>query len=192
LANGALMRARSRQAKWPPTRTHVGAAIEKAIAEGDWPGARVLIERELAQRPDGHWLLSRLALTYYEQFDYARALEIESQARTLAPDCPLVLWGYAGTLEMLHRPQEALAIYEEIVARGINALAADPCGEGYARACGLFVDSLYRSAKCWRTLGDRARARTLIEECSAKRTAGCHSIYSDNEIEKFANRLGQP
>jgi len=189
-ANGPPMRSRSRQAKWPPSRTHVWAAIEKAIAEHDWPGARVLIERELARNPDSHFLLSRLALTYYEQFDYARALEIESQAHALAPDCPLVLWGYAGALDMLDRPQEAIAVYEEIIARGINALATDPCGEGYARACGLFVDSLYRSAKCWRDLGDRERARALVEECLAKRTAGCHSIYPDNEVQKFANQLG--
>ncbi|HEV2739432.1 MAG TPA: hypothetical protein VGU66_12685 [Candidatus Elarobacter sp.] len=141
-------------------------------------------------QPDSHWLLSRLALTYYEQFEYARALEIEEKARALAPDCPLVLWGYAGALEMLDRPQEAIVVYEEIIGRGIQALATDPCGEGYARACGLFVDSLYRSAKCWLTFGDRERARALIEQSLAKRGPGCESIYADREVQKFATQLG--
>lgn len=184
------MRSRSRQSKWPPSRSHVGAAINKAISNDDWPGARVLIERELKLQPDSHWLLSRLALTYYEQFEYARALEIEEKARALAPDCPLVLWGYAGALEMLDRPQEAIVVYEEIIGRGIQALATDPCGEGYARACGLFVDSLYRSAKCWLTFGDRERARALIEQSLAKRGPGCESIYADREVQKFATQLG--
>ncbi len=184
------MRSRSRQSKWPQSRSHVGAAINKAISNDEWAGARVLIERELQLQPDSHWLLSRLALTYYEQFEYARALEIEEQAKALAPDCPLVLWGYAGSLEMLDRPNEAIVVYEEIIGRGIQALATDPCGEGYAWACGLFVDSLFRSAKCWRTLGDRERARALIEQSVAKRGVGCESIYTDGEVEKFAGQLG--
>ncbi len=91
---------------------------------------------------------------------------------------------------MLDRPQEAIVVYEEIIGRGIQALATDPCGEGYARACSLFVDSLYRSAKCWRTWGDRERARALIEQSLAKRGPGCESIYNDGEVQKFAGQLG--
>jgi len=184
------MRRRSRQSKWPPSRSHIGAAINKAILEEDWAGARALIERELELRPDSHWFWNRLALTYYEQFEYARALEFDQRAKALAPDCPLVLWGYAGSLQMLDRPKEAIEVYQEIIDRGIQALATDPCGEGYARACGLFVDSLYRSAQCWRALGDRERARALVEQSLAKRGVGCESIYTDSEIEKFAARLG--
>ena len=128
------MRKRSRKSKWPPSRTHVGAKIGKAIKHNDWSGARLLIESELELEAEHHWFLSRLALTYYEQHEYARALEIEERARALAPDCPLGLWGYAGALDTLGREREAIDIYDEIIERGVHALATDRSGEDIARA----------------------------------------------------------
>jgi tetratricopeptide (TPR) repeat protein len=184
------MRGRSHRSGRQAVRTHIGARIEKARTDKDWAGARELIERELEREPDNHWLLSRLAVTYYEQFEYTRALELDERAYALAPDCPLVRWGYAGSLSMLDRPREAIAVYETIIAEGTDALATGRCGEGHARACGLFVDSLYRAALCWRALGDRERARALVEQSLAKRGKGCHSIYSDREVQKFAAQLG--
>jgi hypothetical protein len=42
--------------------------IESLIAADNWKGARDLINAALQKEPDSHWLLSRLALTYYEEF----------------------------------------------------------------------------------------------------------------------------
>ena len=66
---------------------------------------------ELRRKRDDHWLLSRLALTHYEQRQYRRALHYELKALQIAPYCHLVVWGYAGTLEMLERNKEALQPY---------------------------------------------------------------------------------
>jgi tetratricopeptide (TPR) repeat protein len=82
--------------------------IEKLIAAEDWDAARAEINRRLEDAPDSHWLITRLALTYYEQYDYSRALELSEMAMELAPDCPLDLWDYAGALDMLNRPKDAL------------------------------------------------------------------------------------
>ena len=68
-----------------------GAEIEGLLASEDWTGARRAIRLRLRHAPDDHWLLSRLALTYYEQRKYKKALEIERQALRLAPRCPLAL-----------------------------------------------------------------------------------------------------
>ena len=38
--------------------------------------------------------------------DYQEALRWVEKAREIAPDCPLVLWDYAGTLDMLGRERE--------------------------------------------------------------------------------------
>lgn len=84
--------------------------IEDAIKRDDWKGARQLVRAALRQQPDSHWLLARLALTYYEEFDYERALAFGQQAYELAPHCPLVLWDLAGTLDMLGRHRDAIAI----------------------------------------------------------------------------------
>ena len=56
-------------------------------------------------------MISRLALTHYEELEYEKALELDQQALALAPSCPLALWGYAGSLEMLSR-EHALKIYQ--------------------------------------------------------------------------------
>lgn len=104
--------------------------IEKALDDDDWVGARHLIEAALEGQPDDHWLLTRLGLTYYEQRHYEQALAYSSRALALAPECPLVLWDYAGALEMLDRPEEALQIYQRLVDRGVDSIAYGECGEG--------------------------------------------------------------
>lgn len=167
-----------------------GAAIERLIAEEEWEAARRLIQAEIDKEPEAsHWLLTRLGLTYYEQFNYQRALELSEQAFALAPDCPLVLWDYAGTLEMLDRTQEALVIYQRIIERGIESLAYDPCGEGRARARGFYADSLYRISHCYTALGNHAKAVEAMQSALEQRGPGCQSIYPIGKLRKELNTL---
>jgi tetratricopeptide (TPR) repeat protein len=159
--------------------------IERCIECNDWEGARYLILQELDTMPeDSHWLLTRLSLTYYEQQEYQRALQLSEQAFALAPECPLVLWDYAGTLTMLDRPQEALILYQRIIERGIDSIANGPCGEGRARARGLYADSLYRMSHCYNVLGDKAKAIEMLALHLQKRGPGCHSIYSLRSVRR--------
>jgi len=169
-----------------------GAAIEAAIAADKWTKARGLIERALKIEPDIHWLLTRLGLTYYEQFDYELALEYEKKALSLAPDCPLVQWDYAGTLEMLDRPREAIKMFDGILRRDVDSLANDACGEGRARARGLRADALYRVARCYETLGDRKKAALMVRQALSERGPGCESIYPISEVRKFAATIAEP
>lgn len=164
-------------------------ALESAIAEGKWSKARGLIKRFLKSEPKNHWLLTRLGLTYYEQFDYPQALSLEKEALSLKPDCPLVQWDYAGTLQMLDRPREAIKMYDRILRRDVESLAYDECGEGRARARGLRADSLYRAAQCYELLGDRKKAAALIDLALAERGPGCQSIHPISQLRKFAARL---
>src|SRR5512139_2155962 len=111
--------------------------IEELIEKDDWVGARQEIRAKLKEYPDDHWLLTRLGLTYYEQHNYKKALEIEEKAIRLAPNCPLVLWDYAGSLQELDRHDEAIKIYRRIIAKGVDRVAFGECGEGKAWARGL-------------------------------------------------------
>lgn len=163
--------------------------IESLIEADDWKRARKVIRTALHAEPESHWLLSRLALTYYEEFKYEKALEYEMQALTLAPNCPLALWGYAGTLEMLGREREALKVYRRLVSRGADSIAYGECGEGLARARGLVADSLYRMAGCYKSLGRPRKASELLEKHFAQRGKGCHSIYPVREVRKELNEL---
>jgi hypothetical protein len=56
--------------------------IESFIAADDWKGARKVITAALRKEPDGHWLLTRLVLTYYEEFKYETALTFDEQVCT--------------------------------------------------------------------------------------------------------------
>jgi tetratricopeptide (TPR) repeat protein len=156
--------------------------IEQLIRAEDWGGARTLIEEELAAEPQNHWLLTRLALTYYEQYDYQRALQISEQAYAQAPHCPLVLWDYAGALDMLQRHEDAIRIYRQLIRRGVESIAYDKRGEGIGRARGLIADCYYRLSACYRASGrERAALRAFIKHLDM-RGPGCFSIYRLKDI----------
>jgi tetratricopeptide (TPR) repeat protein len=97
---------------------NVNCAIEAAIADEDWSGARALIVAELKKTPQDHWLLARLSTTYYEERQYSKALEIIERALRLMPNCPLALWDHAGTLSAVGRPRDALKIYSRLIKKG--------------------------------------------------------------------------
>jgi tetratricopeptide (TPR) repeat protein len=163
--------------------------IESLIAADNWKGARDLIKAALRTEPDSHWLLSRLALTYYEEFKYKEALALEEQALALAPNCPLALWGYAGSLEMLGRELDALKIYQRVIKRGAESIANGECGEGLARARGLVADCWYRMAGCYATLGNRAKELEAFDVHIDLRGPGCYSIYPLREVHKEVNQV---
>lgn len=151
--------------------------IEQAIAEEDWDSARALILAALFEKPDSHWLLTRLGLTYYEQRNYSKALEYSELALELAPECPLALWDYAGSLEMLGRTAEALSGFRKLVFRGIEPIAYGDCGEGLSWARGLVADCHYRMAHCYIRLGRRRRAVAEFRRHLTLRGPMCESIY---------------
>ena len=43
------------------------------------------------------------------------------------PSCPLVLWDYAGALQMIGRHIEALDLYARIVTLGVDGIASEEC-----------------------------------------------------------------
>lgn len=126
--------------------------VERLIVAERWTTARRVIRNLLEQRPDDHWLLSRMALTYYEQRAYETAMALDLRALEVQPTCPLALWGLAGALEMLGREVDASRLYRRLIRRGPRRLATGRCGEGVRWANGLVAD-------CWFRLGQiRARA----------------------------------
>ena len=164
--------------------------IEKLIDAEDWKGARQLIRNALRKEPDSHWLLTRLGLTYYEERHYKKALFYETQAAELAPNCPLVLWDYAGTMDMLGRNKEAIEIYRKLVKQGVDKIAYGECGEGMAWARGVVVDCLYRIAKCYEEEGQPKKALSYYEQHLKRRGSGCRSIYPINEVKRQMKEVG--
>jgi predicted Zn-dependent protease len=164
--------------------------IEKLIDAENWRGARQLIRHALRKEPDSHWLLSRLGLTYCEERNYKKALFYDSQALRLAPSCPLVLWDYAGALDMLGRNKEAIAIYRKLVKRGEYKSAYGECGEGMAWARGVIADCLYRIAKCYEEQSRPKKALSYYEQHLKRRGPGSRSIYSIGEVKRQMKEIG--
>ncbi len=155
--------------------------IERLIEQENWTEARRRIEEELKGDPENHWLLTRLSTTYYEQGDYAQALHWVEKAREFAPNCPLVRWDYAGTLDMLGREREAIGIYRSLLQQGAEGIAADECGEGAVWAQGLLTDCVYRAGRCLEDLGDRRKAADLYGIYLNLVDMGAPSIYPREE-----------
>lgn len=155
-----------------------GAKIEDAIQLEDWEKARQLVRKELRRHPEDHWLLTRLALTYYEQRDYRNALRFDIKALQKAPYCPLAIWNYAGTLNMLGKNKEALALYRWLISWGEEHLAHGECGEGLPRARSMIADCHYRIAGILDDQKQRKRALKALDQYISLRRRGVRSIYS--------------
>lgn len=156
--------------------------IEAAIKHSDWPRARRLVRAALGKEPDSHWLITRLSLTYYEEREYERSLDLLQRAYEIAPRCPLVLWDLVGTFDMLGRYEEAISVYQRLLRRGVTAVAFGDCGEGIAWARGLLADCWYRLAQCQKKTGQRDQAVLSYKNHLQARGPGCRSIYPLQDV----------
>lgn len=110
-----------------------------------------------------HWLLSRVGTTYYEEMNYSKALQYSLKAVKISPNCPLVLWDYAGALDMQGREGEAIKIWKSLIKRGIESIAYDECGEGLTWARSLVNDCYYRIGKSYLKLGNKSFGKKYIQ-----------------------------
>ena len=163
--------------------------IEKLINDEKWPEAREAIRIKLKKNPDDHWLLTRLGLTYYEERKYKKALEFSKKAFKIAPKCPLVLWDYAGSLQMLDQHEKAIIIYKNIVKQSVEEIAYGECGEGKAWARGVIADSFYRLSLSYQDLGKIKLANDAFVKHLDIRGPGCRSIYPLKVINDEFNKL---
>jgi tetratricopeptide (TPR) repeat protein len=167
-----------------PGKGRMTSKIERLIRAEDWPAARLAVRAKLRSCPRDHWLLTRLGLTYYEERRYKQALKYSLRALEEVPNCPLALWDYAGSLEMLGQTEEALKAYLVLVRRGIQQIAFGDCGEGIAWARGLIADCHYRMAHCHTALQRPKMAIKSLKSHIGLRGPGCRSIYSLVEVRK--------
>jgi tetratricopeptide (TPR) repeat protein len=160
------------------------SAIEKLLKQKRWSKARALIQDELVSAPTNHWLWTTLGLTYYEERQYEKALECSKRAVELQPDCALVLWDYAGTLEMCGREEAALAIWILLLDMDVEKVAYGECDEGMDWALQLLNDVHYRMGRYYEWKGKPEQARISYEKYVHNRRHGVGSIYSMKEVEK--------
>ena len=132
---------------------------------------------------------TRLGLTYYEERAYRESLLHSQKALKFAPQCPLALWDYAGSLQMLGRHRMALRMYRQLVSRGIEKIAYGDCGEGRGWARGLIADCLYREAQSYKKIKKRKAAIDAYRKHLRMRGPGCRSIYAVHTVRKELSEL---
>ena len=134
-------------------------------------------------------MLSRLALTYYEQRDYRRAMKLDLRALVLAPHCPMALWGLAGAHHMLGHLDEASRIYVRLIRRGALRLAHGRCGEGIRDARRLVADCWFRLGQVRELEGRTAGAKAAYRKhLRLRRPYG--SIYGATDVQRRLKALG--
>jgi tetratricopeptide (TPR) repeat protein len=117
--------------------------------------------------------------------------DLAVRALALAPRCPLMLWGLAGTYHMLGEMDEAVVMYQRLIRRGAPRIATGRCGEGLRWARGMVADCWYRLGEIREALGQRGRAVTAYRKHLAARRGGA-SIYDAGVVRQalkaFASR----
>ena len=159
--------------------------IDDLFAKEKWKEARALLSKEIERRGDdaGHWLLTRLATTYYEERQYKKALQLSEKALALAPHCPLALWDHAGTLDALGRSEEAIDVYMSLIQRDPERVGQEECGEGVEWAVGLLTDCFYRVSVHLKHLNRPQPAWKFFLWFAQLVTAGAPSTYAEAHSE---------
>ena len=160
-------------------------AIEKLLAAEKWGKARALIQDELLSDPTSHWLWTTLGTTFYEQRQYEKALKCSKHAMQLAPNCPLVLWDYAGALEMNGEEDSAFAIWSLLLGMELEDVAYGECSEGMDWAMQIINDVHYRMGRYYRRKGNDEMARVSFQKYLHNRGHGVGSIYDTKKVEEY-------
>jgi tetratricopeptide (TPR) repeat protein len=187
---GSWAKARKRRERLPTgTNDDKSARIETHLAGKKWPEARALIQEQLVFHPEDHWLWMNLGLTYHEEKEYDKAMECSKRAVQLAPDCPLALWHYAGSLDMAGRGALALPIWIMLLRMEPEQVAYDDHGEGMEWALRLLNDVHYRIGRYYQWIGRNDLAAESYHKYLHNRRHGVASIYEQGKVVKYLRQV---
>jgi tetratricopeptide (TPR) repeat protein len=165
------------------------SAIERCLAEKNWKEGRCLIQDELLFQPMDHWLWACLSLTYHEEQEYEKAVQCSKRAVQLAPSCPLALWHYAGSLDMVGHGAFALPIWIMLLSMEVEEVAYGDHGEGMDWALQLLNDVHYRMGRYYQRIGKKDLARESFQKYLHNRAHGVGSIYELSNAEENFSQL---
>ncbi|HVU87581.1 MAG TPA: tetratricopeptide repeat protein [Pirellulales bacterium] len=155
--------------------------VELLMDQGKWKAARTLLEDARTVSPESHWILTQLAVTFYEEHNYADALKLLLASLEFKDDCPLTLWNLAGTLDALGQYDEAQRLFVWILKSKKQA-ADDPCWESAKWTATLKADALFRLGDTAMHQGDKKGAARFYQNYLKLLQAGIEGTYSVAEV----------
>lgn len=170
---------------------HLSDTINDLFQRCQWEEARQLLEIARAKDPENHWILTQLAVTFYEQKRYDEALKLLQESLRIVADCPLTLWNLAGTLEALKKPTAAIRIYTWLLESDKSS-ADDPCWESKDWTDSLKADCIYRLGGCFKGLGKKRKAEQCYRQYLNLLLVGVKGSYAVDAVLSNIQDLHQP
>lgn len=167
--------------------------INDFIEAKNYKEAREWINSGLKWTPWDHWLLDRMSVTYYDDGQYDEALKWSKKAYKYANDCPMVLWGYADTLDILGQKKLAVRVFlrlfklAEKESRGIHGKCQWEEDERGFRA-----DAAFRLALAYESMSKRKRARHWLLAFQSMREQNWPTVYSQESMTAAWRRIFSP
>jgi len=166
----------------PEHQAEISEVLNQCIMEEDWQKAKEILENELRNFPEDHFLLTQMGEVYYEMRDYNKALIFTQKAVEIAPNCPLALNNHATVLFMHERYEEAQQIWKNLLKKGVSEIAQDECAEGIRWAKSLLNDIRFRVGDTYLALGNSPKALQFYQLHLENRQRGQFSNFSKKEI----------
>jgi tetratricopeptide (TPR) repeat protein len=163
--------------------------IDNAFDNEDYKSAIRLLKYELKKDPDNHWLLTKLSSAYYESFNYNKAKLISEQALKIMPDCPLVIWDYAGPLFMLGENAAAAKAYKKIIKLSKGDIVIGECWETISWTKAIVNDSIFGLGCVAEITGKKGLAKKYFTEYYNNRLQKVSSIYPIDMVRKKLKKL---
>lgn len=147
--------------------------LDRALSDGDWQLAELLLRELTSSCPSSHWAASRLAVVLSELGRHDEATRTSDLAYQLCPNCPLVLWDRSCVLAASGNLTESVRLLTVLVSFGLDEVRQHPCSEGDEWAIGLFDDAIVEVVKKALAIGHRQTAlrylnMLLDRTCSAE------------------------
>lgn len=162
--------------------------IYRLFQKEDWVAARRLLQRDLNEDPDNHWLLTQLGVSFYEERQYKKALKLLLKSQAIMPDCPLTLWNLAGALDALGKHAAAVRIYRGLL-ESKKTPEEDPCWESREWTDSLKADCVYRLGVSFEHLGKKRKAEQCYRQFLDLLLSGIKATYSSEDVLRRIKKL---
>lgn len=167
----------------------ISATVNNFFDNSEWEKAKIYIEKELLEAPNDYWLISTLAITYYELRDYVKALSLSENALSINPKDYLVLDYHACILSVIPGKElVAIKFLKKIVKTDINKMAYGPTGEGMKWAKSIINDCRVRLAMVYHSINKVKEAILYLNEHLVYRERGIFSNFTKNEVLKMKSK----
>lgn len=156
-----------------------------------WNESKQLLEIELSKDPDDYWLITNLAIVYYELKEYETAFSFSERAMKINPKDYLVLDYHACILSVMEGHEKAaIKLLIKIINTDLNKIAYSPNGEGMSWAKSIVNDCRVRLALVYKSIDKKKDAFQLLNEHLKHRQRGVFSNFTKRNVLKILSSLG--